>query len=184
MKLELKEYQLGAVEDTLNFFNISRGMYEQNMKTLSAISLSSPTGSGKTIIMTSVIESILYGSEDRDPMPDATFLWVSDNPDLNEQTKRKMSMHSSRIKESQLKSIKHGFDKRILDKGKIYFANTQILGKAGKTFHEVSDKRQFPIWDTIGNTVAEHGGKFVLIIDEAHRGVNRAGGNIERFEKK
>ena len=84
--------------------------------------------------MTSVVETILYGNEDFDPVPDATILWVSDSPALNEQTKRKMSMHSSYIKESQLVSITNTLDQRSLDKGKVYFSNTQQLGKVRPPF--------------------------------------------------
>jgi len=175
MKLELKEYQLDAVHEILDGAENAMIRHRNNSKKLFAISLSSPTGSGKTIIMTSVIETILYGSEDFDPIPDATVLWVSDKPSLNEQTKRKMSMHSIHIKESQLRIVNHGFDQRTFDKGKIYFANTQILGKAGTTYHEQSDTRKYPIWETINNSVRESGEKIILIIDEAHRGVNSKG---------
>jgi type III restriction enzyme len=175
MKLELKEYQVGAHEKLLDEIDNAMSRHRKKADKIFAISLASPTGSGKTIIMTSVVETILYGNEDFDPVPDATILWVSDSPDLNEQTKRKMSMHSSYIKESQLVSVTNTLDQRSLDKGKVYFSNTQQLGKGATTFHQISDKRKYPIWDTIANTVKEQKEKFIIIIDEAHRGVNAKG---------
>ena len=175
MKLELKEYQVGAHEDLLDEIDNAMSRHRKKSDKIFAISLASPTGSGKTIIMTSVVETILYGNEDYDPVPDATILWVSDSPTLNEQTKRKMSMHSSYIKESQLVSVTNTLDQKSLDKGKVYFSNTQQLGKSATTFHEISDKRKYPIWETIANTVNEQNEKFILIIDEAHRGVNAKG---------
>ena len=41
---------------------------------------SAPTGSGKTIIMTTLIEEILYGSTDKIGEPDSVFIWLSDSP--------------------------------------------------------------------------------------------------------
>jgi len=178
MKLELKDYQLGAVTEILDEVENAMTRHQKSKKKLYAISLSSPTGSGKTIIMTSIIETILHGSEDVEPIPDAVILWVSDQPTLNEQTKRKMSMHSSHIKESQLVMIDHSLDQRTLDKGKIYFSNIQQLGKGATKYNQPSDKRKYPLWDTISNTVNELGEKFILIIDEAHRGTSSKGGTI------
>ena len=133
MKLELKEYQVGAREDLIEELHYAMNRHRKKSDKIFAISLASPTGSGKTIILTSVVETILYGSENYDPVPDATILWVSDSPTLNEQTKRKMSMHSSYIKESQLVSVTNTLDQRSLDKGKVYFSNTQQLGKGATT---------------------------------------------------
>ena len=175
MKLELKEYQEIAKEELLDEIENAMIRHSKKPDKIFAISLASPTGSGKTIIITSVVQTILYGNDAYEPVPDATILWVSDSPDLNEQTKRKMSMHSTDIKESQLVSVTNTLDQRTLDKGKVYFSNTQQLGKGATTFNQISDRRRYPIWDIISNTVREQREKFILIIDEAHRGVNAKG---------
>ena len=39
-----------------------------------AVSLSAPTGSGKTIMATAAIERLIVGDEDAGPLPEATFL--------------------------------------------------------------------------------------------------------------
>lgn len=56
-----------------------------------------------------------------------------------------------------------------LEDGHIYFLNTQKLGvNSNLTKH--TDNREFTIWEVLRNTVAEKGERFIVIIDEAHRG--------------
>ncbi len=55
---------------------------------MQALTLSAPTASGKTVMMTALIERVLFGKgglEDFDDPsfvaePDAVFLWLSDSP--------------------------------------------------------------------------------------------------------
>jgi type III restriction enzyme len=54
------------------------------------ISFSAPTGSGKTIILTTLIEEIIYGSAENDADNEAVFVWLSDMPELNEQSRLKI----------------------------------------------------------------------------------------------
>ena len=56
----------------------------------SNILLIGPTGSGKTVIANALFERILEGDETREGDSTATFLWITDQPDLNEQTRRKL----------------------------------------------------------------------------------------------
>ena len=62
---------------------------------LQAVSLSSPTGSGKTVMLIEAIERVLQGEEHANPQPDATFLWITDQPELNLQTRDKMLAFST-----------------------------------------------------------------------------------------
>ncbi len=69
-----------------------------------AIAFSAPTGSGKTIVMTALFEAILDEPDDQlewpldwQPQRDAVILWVSDMPELNEQTKLKIESKSDRV---------------------------------------------------------------------------------------
>lgn len=50
------------------------------------------TGSGKTVNAAAVIEAMVHGSADLavDPDPRAAFLWVTDDPALNRQTRKRM----------------------------------------------------------------------------------------------
>ena len=60
--------------------------------------------------------------------PDATFLWLSDQPEINEQTRRKM-IETSNLSTSQLIVVDASFDQESFSPGKVYFLNTQKLGK-------------------------------------------------------
>ena len=135
------------------------------------VSFTAPTGSGKTIIMSALIEDILYGTEQITEQPDAIFVWLSDSPQLNEQSKQKIDTKADRIKLSQCITIEEeSFDQEMLEDGHIYFLNTQKIGKSGNlTKH--SDRRQYSIWETLSNTVLEKSDRLYFIIDEAHRGM-------------
>ena len=85
MRFELKGYQEQATEEIVDALSYAFGRYEKSQK-LSAISLSAATGAGKTVIATAVIERLLYGDENTTPNPNLTFLWLTDDPSLNQQT--------------------------------------------------------------------------------------------------
>lgn len=145
------------------------------------VSFTAPTGSGKTIIMTQLMEDIFFGMSKYDDVhkqmvsfdaqPDAIFVWLSDSPELNLQSKDKIDLKSDKIKVSQCVVIEDDtFDMETLEDGNIYFLNTQKIGKKGRlTSH--SDDRQYTIWETLENTAREKSDRFYFIIDEAHRGM-------------
>ncbi len=134
------------------------------------ISYSAPTGAGKTIIMGSLIEEVLFGNATFAEQPDAIFVWLSDSPDLNQQSKDKIDTKSDRLTFGQTETINEAsFNQRVLDDGKVYFINTQKFATTSLlTKH--GDTRQWTIWETIANTVEEKGNRLYFIIDEAHRG--------------
>lgn len=134
------------------------------------ISFSSPTGSGKTIVMTSLFEDIFFGSDDFERQPNAVIIWLSDMPELNEQTRLKIESKSDKIKVRQLITIDSNYDAKCFDGGNIYFLNTQKLGSV-KLLTQKSDDRQYTIWETLTNTAKISPENFYLVIDEAHRGM-------------
>ena len=135
------------------------------------VSLQAPTGSGKTIIMASFMEDIYFGSENYAEQPEAIFVWLSDSPQLNEQSRQKIDQKADKIRFDQCVVISdESFDKEILEDGHIYFLNTQKLGKGGNLSYH-SDTRQYTIWETIENTAKEKADRLYFIIDEAHRGM-------------
>ena len=150
------------------------------------VSLQAPTGSGKTIIMAALIEEILFGNENYAEQPEAIFVWLSDSPQLNEQSKQKIEQKADKIRLDQCVVIAdESFDQEYLTEGHIYFLNTQKLGKGGNLGSH-SDTRQFTIWETIENTAREMSDRLYFIIDEAHRGMQgRAAGTattiMQRF---
>lgn len=175
MRFQLRGYQNDAAYEVGSALREGFQRFQESRK-LTAVSLSAPTGAGKTVIAAAVIESLLFGSEDNAPIPDTTFLWVTDDPSLNQQTKRKILQASSLLQPSKLVAITQGFDQPTLSEGKIYFVHIQQLGKGATNYTQVSDKRQNTLWDTIRNTIAQRGNRFVLIIDEAHRGTSSKSG--------
>lgn len=153
------------------------------------ISFSSPTGSGKTIIMTTLFEEILYGSADSIGEPDSVFIWLSDSPELNEQTRLKIESKSDKIRVRDLVTIDSTFNAEYFESGCIYFLNTQKLG-SDKLLTGMSDTRQFPIWETLTNTAKRNPKQFYVVIDEAHRGTftsvqaeNKAQSIMQKFIK-
>lgn len=134
------------------------------------ISFSAPTGSGKTIVMTSLFEDIFFGSADFESQPDAVTIWLSDMPELNEQTRLKIESKSDKIRVRQLITIDSNYDAKYFESGNIYFLNTQKLG-SDKLLTQKSDARQYTIWETLTNTAKASPKSFYVVIDEAHRGM-------------
>lgn len=176
MKLLLKEFQEDAVAKLVRYLRAAakdskRGDHQ-------AVSLSSTTGSGKTVMLTSAVELILLGDDDAPPMTDATFLWITDQPELNEQTRKKMLATSSILNSERLIVIDASFNQETLHAGAVHFLNIQKLGKdKGLVAH--GDDRTFTIWEIIKNTIDARPGKFFVIVDEAHRGMTEEKGIAE-----
>lgn len=170
MICELFSFQKQAVND-LRFRTAMALNNYRMLKIPQVVSLQAPTGSGKTIIMSALIEDILFGSEQFTEQQDAIFVWLSDSPQLNEQSKQKIELKADRIRLDQCVVITdESFDQEVLDDGHIYFLNTQKLGKAGNLSRH-SDTRQYTIWETIENTAKTKADRLYFIIDEAHRGM-------------
>lgn len=176
MKLLLKEFQEDAVLKLVRYMRAAAK--DAKAGDPQAVPLSSTTGSGKTVMLTSAIEFLLQGDDDAPPIADACFLWITDQPELNEQTRKKMLATSSVLGVEQLIVIDASFRQELLRPGAVHFLNIQKLGKdKGLVTH--GDDRTFTIWEVIRNTIDARPGKFFLIIDEAHRGMMEEKGNAE-----
>lgn len=170
MKTQLKDFQEEAVTELAKRVRAARRGIEEEEET-AAVTLSSPTGSGKTVTLCALLERIWNGAENFAPDSQARFLWLSDSPQLNEQSRDKFEVHSDVFGATRREIIESGFDQEIFDAGKIYFLNTQKLTKDGKLLSK-ADERQFTIWETIANTAKKFPSHFYLVIDEAHRGMS------------
>ena len=168
MRLLLKDFQVNAVDQVVR--HLRRAAREAIEGDPQAVSLSAPTGSGKTIMATAAIERLIAGDDDAGPNSDATFLWITDQPELNEQTRRKMLLGSSLLDPTNLIVLDPTFDAEMLDAGNVYFLNTQKLGRNAGLVKP--GDRNFTIWETISNTVSARPGSFFVFIDEAHRGMS------------
>ncbi|MBR6226723.1 MAG: DEAD/DEAH box helicase family protein [Bacteroidales bacterium] len=170
MKETLFPFQRKAVNQLRVNLAESFGSYNRT-HTPQIVSFTAPTGAGKTIIMASLIEEVYFGNEMFAEQPNAIFLWISDSPELNEQSKQKIDLKADRITLQQTITIEESsFDRELLEDGHIYFLNTQKLSRTSNlTKH--SDTRQYTIWETLKNTIEEKSDHFYVIIDEAHRGM-------------
>lgn len=173
MKFELFPFQKTALARLRQSAATALGNY-RSTHTPQVVSYTAPTGAGKTIVMSALIEDIYYGDELYPEQPEAIFIWLSDSPQLNEQSRLKIDLKADKIRLNQCVVISDdAFDMETLEDGHIYFLNTQKLSKSSNlTKH--SDGRQYTIWETLSNTVREKGDRLYFIIDEAHRGAQGA----------
>lgn len=171
MRETLFGFQEDALADLHKRINSANNMLLSDAEEQVIISFSAPTGSGKTIVMTALFEDMFYGTAETQGDPDAIIVWLSDMPELNEQSRRKIESKSDKIRVRNIHTIDSNFDSEMLECGNIYFLNTQKLGSDKLLTHK-SDKRTYTIWETLTNTAKEYKGKLYLVIDEAHRGTN------------
>ena len=97
MKYELFDYQEAAVTAISKDLIRATRDHGEDPDERTAVVLAAPTGAGKTVIATGVIEASLDGDETTPGVEDATFLWVTDVPSLNRQTLQKMMDSSSAL---------------------------------------------------------------------------------------
>ena len=187
MKVELFPFQRKAVDDLRVRVANALNSYKMT-KVPQVVSLQAPTGSGKTIIMAALIEDIYFGTERFTEQPDAIFVWLSDSPALNEQSKQKIDLKADRIRFGQCVTIEDSsFDMEELQDGHIYFLNTQKLSVSGN-LGQNGDGRTYTIWQTLENTAKNKADRLYFIIDEAHRGMQgreagKATSIMQRFLK-
>jgi len=192
MKFTLKDYQRDAVRDVLSNIRKARRLWHgESDKT--AFSLTAVTGAGKTVMAAAAFEALFHGDDefDFDADPGAVVIWFSDDPSLNEQTRFRLMEASDRINHNDLVVVENTFNRPRFEAGKIYFLNTQKLGKnsllvrghdqeeleakAGTLLPETRpDLRSYTIWDTIQNTIEDPALTLYLVLDEAHRGMGNA----------
>jgi hypothetical protein len=173
MQFKLKDYQEEAVRLVLRRLDEARDDYRSKDR-LIAFALSAITGAGKTVMASAVFEALFEGSEELefDGDPSAVVLWVTDDLNLNEQTRFRIMEASDRLRSSHLHVIEDKFDAESLDPGNVYFLNRQKL--TGKTFYTHSNKRAYTLWETIANTINDSDRTLYLVLDEAHRGMRPA----------
>lgn len=185
MIISLKSYQVSAVQAVLDTLRDAAESYAAtrhlNNPTLPTFSLTATTGAGKTIMAAAVIEALFLGNDDFNVDPDltATVLWFSDDPSLNEQSKRKIEGAIDRLPASRLVTIDKDFKQDLLEPGRVYFLNTSQLSKNAllvRGFDSESevrpDERGATFWDILRNTLDDKNRTVYMILDEAHRGMN------------
>ena len=193
MKFTLKDYQTDAVRDALDNLKKSRKDWREDAYK-SAFSLTAVTGAGKTVMAAAAFEALFHGDDeyDFDADPTAVVIWFSDDPALNEQTRFRLMEASDRIRHTDMVVVENTFNRAKFEAGKIYFLNTQKLGKKSllvRGFEGDDDGGLFPetrpdlhshtIWDTIRNTIEDPDLTLYFVLDEAHRGM----GNLSKAKE-
>ncbi len=181
MKVTLFDFQKDALNDLRKA--LVKARQGVSLDDQHVVAFSAATGSGKTIMMTALFEAILDEPDDQlawpldwAPQPDAVILWVSDMPELNEQTKLKIESKSDKVyRVNQLVTIDAYFDAARLEGGRIYFINTQKLA-INQPLTNRGDGREHLIWETLTNTARAIPDRFYVVIDEAHRGMTSGKG--------
>mgnify|MGYP000002786905 CR=1 FL=1 len=190
MKFTLKDYQRDAVRDALVNLQMARDDWHGKYSRRTAFSLTAVTGAGKTVMAAAAFEALFHGDDELnfDADPGAVVIWFSDDPSLNEQTRFRLMEASDRINHTDMVVVENTFNRPKFEAGKIYFLNTQKLGKnsllvrghapeelearAGELLPETRpDLRSYTIWDTIKNTIEDPDQTLYLVLDEAHRGM-------------
>lgn len=191
MEYTLKDYQVGAVAGVLDNLTQARTLYKQ-FGSKSRFALSAVTGAGKTVMAAAVIEALFFGSDEFDfaADPGAVVLWFSDDPSLNEQSRRRIQAAGGEQLDSRLRIIESTFNEPKLRPGNVYFLNAQKLSKGARLVRgdrngdtdEMAlvprpDEVQSNIYDVIAETIADERLTLYFVQDEAHRGWNNSAGD-------
>ena len=197
MKFTLKDYQEEAVVDVLINLKKAAKRWHEDGDT-HAFSLTATTGAGKTVMAAAAFEALFYGDDTFDFEADsgAVVIWFSDDPSLNEQTRFRLLEAADKLDHTDLKVVENTFSQEKFEAEKIYFLNTQKLGKKSllvrghdesedskrqmNISHEIRpDLRSHTIWDTIQNTIEDPDLTLYLVLDEAHRGMGKVTKNAQ-----
>ncbi|MDA8201344.1 MAG: DEAD/DEAH box helicase family protein [Chloroflexi bacterium] len=175
MRYELRDYQRDAALEVLKRIRRGRRDWREDGER-SSFALSAITGSGKTVIATAVIEALLFGSTDldTDADPRISFLWITDDPALNRQTRGRMFDASELLAPTTLVEVDESFLDADLAPGRVFFLNTQKLSRSSRLVQSGTNAREFSFWDILRNTIRGDKTDLVLVLDEAHRGMKRA----------
>ncbi len=175
MRYELMDYQREAAILVLERLRLGRDLWASS-KMGSSFALSAITGAGKTVIAAAVVEALIYGSSDlgADADPNASFLWITDDPALNRQTRNKMLDASDLLLPNTLIEIDDGFLEEELGTRKCYFLNTQKLSRSSRLVQSGTNQRQMSFWEILSKTIKGGRSNLYVILDEAHRGMKRS----------
>lgn len=172
--VELFDYQASLVDDAESAVHDARTAFANPRRQVyTAVGLVSPTGTGKTMMATALLERLV------DAEPDLCVLWICDNPELNKQSAAKILSTSDFFTPDSIRFLGE-MDQPRLDAGAITFAHIQMLGRGARSMHaetirdgriETNDARTYGVWDILINTVRHHGRNLLVVIDEAHSAI-------------
>lgn len=199
MRYILKNYQETAVDKLAAELSKAGDRYRATRgvghPTRSAVSLAAVTGAGKTVMAAATIETVLKGTATIPADPTAVFLWVSDSPDLNKQSKHRIEAALGPGSSIPTVTVESDFRERKLSPGSLYFINVQKLTRTSTIARRhylydeqldleiegtqpaldlpVPDAGDYDFFQTLKRTLEDENITLYLIIDEAHRGMKR-----------
>ena len=105
MRFTLEDFQVAETEGVLTGITRASRDYREDCER-TAVGLTAPTGAGKTVIATAVLEGLYFGTATRDADPNLTVLWLTDDPALNRQTINKILQASGgRLEASRIRFL-------------------------------------------------------------------------------
>ena len=170
MRVPLKEFQEVVVDELV--LKMRQAARDASVADPQVVGFAAPTGSGKTLMLSAALDRLAAGDEEHpEPTEGLTVLWITDDPDLNEQSRKQLEAMSSEFAFDQLRVVSSTFDEETLPAGCVLFLNTQKLGRRGNLVREAGDRKTGSFWNVVANTVAERPTFFWVVIDEAHKGM-------------
>jgi len=160
---QLINYQTKVLESAVEALQVNSSFPLNKI----AFALKAPTGAGKTIMMTSVLEEIM-GSD-----PNAIIIWLSDSPDLNQQSLEKIVKAAEANKVSPSKChIVHKDSFSGFKEGSLYMINYGKLTKASTLSRPHERMSNVTMWDHMNDLKNKN---VTVFIDEAHKGTKLKG---------
>ena len=165
MKYSLKDYQREAVdllkEDIHHYYNRSNGV----------ISFKAPTGSGKTFMMSALIEEIVNENEDKD----FCFVWASiGKGELQIQSYEAVSKYLSGYPKCSLLDSEFFGSRSYIKKYEVVFVNWEKLvskdSTTGKWKNSIMKDQEGASFIDVIEETKRRGTNIILIIDESHIG--------------
>lgn len=146
------------IADTI--FDSVSGSFSLNEKRCNI--LNAVTGAGKTVILTRILDLIINSNLSKNK--EICFFWVSNDPNLNEQSRDKIKLHCNTLESNLVILDNSNYYEELTDKN-IYFLNYQKLNDTGHMVQGGADSNNKNFYSLDFSSK-----KIVLIIDEAHQG--------------
>lgn len=141
-------------------FNSVSGAFNLNEKRCNI--LNAVTGAGKTVILTRILDLIINSNLGKNK--DICFFWVSNDPNLNEQSRDKITLHCNTLENNLIILDNSNYHENLIDKN-IYFLNYQKLNDSSQMVQKRADSNNKSFFDLDFSSK-----NIILIIDEAHQG--------------
>ena len=178
MIFSLKNYQRLAVDKLKNYFNIYINL-DSNLVVFKA-----PTGSGKTLMASAMMDELIYEKEDID----FCFVWASIGwADLHFQSFSNVNEYLSGSPKCTLLDSDFFGSRHYIKKHEIVFVNWEKLvskdSKTGEWKNTLMKDQEGSSFLNVIDETKKRGTKIILIVDEAHRGTQAVATRIQEFRE-